>query len=247
MKSFPTEYDEQTLDSMYQKIGLSAPDLDLVSRYFDAFASFYEILSLKDAFMIFKRQNGDIVSEKQFIQFASAARHDESKCYFILAPDELYEEEICRSEMDWEVVADFLFMDEEDEMYYDISEIQKELPLYIPVKEKLLQNNRLGKVVEKTKQTLELQKFFQKTFHIAPEDAWDEVCDCDIVMILDVTEDIDAIIDEILDNFKIRNKHLKQRQIQELIPLLDDVYENTRLPIYRGFTPKEIEERTLND
>ena len=40
MKSFPTEYDAQTLDSMYQKIGLSAPDLDLVSRYFDAFASF---------------------------------------------------------------------------------------------------------------------------------------------------------------------------------------------------------------
>lgn len=73
------------------------------------------------------------------------------------------------------------------------------------------------------------------------------MCDCDIVMILDVTEDIDAIIDEILDNFKIRNKHLKQRKIQELIPLLDDVYENTRLPIYRGFTPKEIEERTLND
>ena len=144
-------------------------------------------------------------------------------------------------------MADFLFMDEEDEMYYDISEIQKELPLYIPVKEKLLQNTCMGNVVEKTKQALELQKFFQKTFHIAPEDAWDEVCDCDIVMILDVTEDIDAIIDEILDNFKIRNKHLKQRQIQELIPLLDDVYKNTRLPIYRGFTPKEIEERTLND
>ena len=242
MKSFPTEYDAQTLDSMYQEIGLSAPDLDLVSRYFDAFASFYEILSLKDAFMIFKRQNGDIVSEKQFIQFASAARHDESKCYFILAPDELYEEEICRSEMDWEVVADFLFMDEEDEMYYDISEIQKELPLYIPVKEKLLQNTCMGNVVEKTKQALELQKFFQKTFHIAPEDAWNEVCDCDMVMILDVTE----IIDEILDNFKIRNKRLTQRQIQELIPLLDDVYKNTRLPIYRGFTPKEIEERTLN-
>ena len=72
------------------------------------------------------------------------------------------------------------------------------------------------------------------------------MCECDMVMILDVTENIDEIIDEILDNFKIRNKHLTQRQIQELIPLLDDVYENTRLPIYRGFTPKEIEERTLH-
>ena len=68
MKEFPNEYDKQKLDSMYQEIGLSAQNFDLVSRYFEAFASFYDILSLKEAFRIFKRQNGDIVSEKQFIQ-----------------------------------------------------------------------------------------------------------------------------------------------------------------------------------
>ena len=247
MKEFPNEYDKQKLDSMYQEIGLSAQNFDLVSRYFEAFASFYDILSLKEAFRIFKRQNGDIVSEKQFIQFAAVARHDDARGYYILAPDELYEEEICRSEMDWEIVAEYLFMDADDDMYYDVSEIQSNMPLYIPAKEKLLQNGKLGNVVENTKQALALQTFFQKIFHISAVDAWHEVCDCNTHMTLDVTEDIDVILDEVFGEFEERNKRLTKKQIEELIPLLEDTYENTRLPIYRGFTPKEIKERGLSE
>ncbi len=113
MNDFPQSYEKETLNEMYSKLNLPKEQLQLLFDYFDALSGFYNIISLKDAFGIISRQNKNSISKEAFIEFAGIARHDHSHFYYILSPDELYDDapavDIWNMEIVHESLVDFDF------------------------------------------------------------------------------------------------------------------------------------------
>ena len=139
MKDFPEEYEREQLDEMYAALGLPEEQVSLLKNYFDAFGHFYQRISLRDAYDIFRRHNGEIISREDFISFSEIVRHEEKGfCfYFILAEDELFDNVADTQPIDREIVAECLVVVDE-ELYYQMRDAQADKPLYVPEKEELL-------------------------------------------------------------------------------------------------------------
>ena len=122
MKDFPEEYEREQLDEMYAALGLPEEQVSLLKNYFDAFGHFYQRISLRDAYDIFRRHNGEIISREDFISFSEIVRHEEKGfCfYFILAEDELFDNVADTQPIDREIVAECLVVVDE-ELYYQVT------------------------------------------------------------------------------------------------------------------------------
>lgn len=61
MKDFPDEYEREKLYEIYAALGLPEEQVKLLQDYFKAFSNFYCRITLRDAFDIFRRHNGDML------------------------------------------------------------------------------------------------------------------------------------------------------------------------------------------
>ena len=57
MIKLPKMYTANSIKAMHEKLNLDAQTVMLLYDYFDAFSNFYEMLPLKDAYKIIKKQN----------------------------------------------------------------------------------------------------------------------------------------------------------------------------------------------
>ena len=88
MIKLPKMYTANSIKAMHEKLNLDAQTVMLLYDYFDAFSNFYEMLPLKDAYKIIKKQNDELkLTEEGFIAFSEIARHEEH-FYFILGSEE---------------------------------------------------------------------------------------------------------------------------------------------------------------
>ncbi len=233
MGKFPRMYAESTLKRMYGKLGLPEETINLLHDYFLAFANFYFILPLKDAFEIIERQNKKLVTEEQFAAFAEIARHEE-QFYWILGKDELYTQVPKSSPLDREIVLEYL-VDFDYEDYCKLSQMQYGKQLYIPAKTELLKYCD-DSYIEETSQTRAIVDFIRTEFKCSPSDAYDLMCD----IVLDIKM-FDSGLDNVLNNFERMNiSFSSDKQLEKFIELYRELHNNTRLPANRGFTPKEI-------
>lgn len=89
MIKLPKMYTANSIKAMHEKLNLDAQTVMLLYDYFDAFSNFYEMLPLKDAYKIIKKQNDKLkLTEEDFIAFSEIARHEEH-FYFILGSEDL--------------------------------------------------------------------------------------------------------------------------------------------------------------
>lgn len=75
MIKLPKMYTANSIKAMHEKLNLDAQTVMLLYDYFDAFSNFYEMLPLKDAYKIIKKQNDELkLTEEDFIAFSEIAR-----------------------------------------------------------------------------------------------------------------------------------------------------------------------------
>lgn len=240
MNDFPQLYEKSRLDEMYAKLELSDETIKLLHDYFAAFNEFYRIISLHDAFGIIKRQNGDSISREAFIAFSEIVRHEDGHFYYVLGVDELYDDVPVSEIMDREIVSESL-VDFDLNDYYDVSDIQRGKPLYIPPKDELLKYAD-DMYYEHTPQTEALFEFFKNKMGMDSEEADDLVAECVLCIVCSIIPGENPMDDVINDFSRMRIKFTKL-QTDEFLRLVCDLANNTRLPCNRGFTPNELADR----
>lgn len=233
MSKFPRMYAESTLKRMYGKLGLHEETINLLHDYFLAFANFYFILPLKDAFKIIERQNKNLVTEEQFAAFSEIARHEEH-FYWILGKDELYTQAPESVPLDREIILEYL-VDLDYEEYYKLSQMQYGKQFYIPTKTELLKYCD-DFYVEETPQTKAIVDFIKTEFKCSPSDAYDLMGE----MVMDIKM-LDSGLDYVLNKLERMDISFScDKQVERFTELYTELHNNTRLPANRGFTPKEI-------
>lgn len=238
MSDFPQFYEKNKLDEMYAQLGLPDDTIKLLHDYFAAFGEFYYIISLRDAFSIIKKQNGDLISKEAFIAFSEIVRHEDGHFYYVLGADELYDDVPVSEIMDREIVLESL-IDFDD--YYGVSDIQRGKPLYIPQKEELLKYAD-DVYFEHNPQTEALSDFFHNKMGMDFAKADDRVGECVLCIICAVIPKDDPV-DDALSYFDRMNVKFTKLQEAEFLDLVCDLANNTRLPCNRGFTPNELADR----
>lgn len=242
MKDFPEEYECEKLDEMYAALGLPEEQLQLLKDYFDAFCRFYYRISLRDAYDILKRHNGDLISCDTFIAFSEVVRHEESRTcnYLILGEDELYEDVDDTQPIDREIVAEHLVMYDDGD-YDRFVAVQSRKPFYVPGKEEFLKYSD-DFYYERTPQLEVLEDFLIEKAGIAKDKAVDIIDECAMCITAaafpyeDITEAIEN--DIFIWRFPFTNF-----QREEFMRLACDAANNLRHPCNRGFTPNELAER----
>lgn len=232
MSKFPRMYAESTITRMYKKLGLPDETVSLLHDYFDAFSNLYQVLPLKDAFKIIESQNKGLITLDEFLAFSEIARHEEH-FYYILSKNELYLDAPDEEPIDREIVHESLVDIDFDE-YYNLVKNQHGKPLYIPVKQELL-NYKDDFYIADTPQVRAMENFFRTGLKMNAEKAEEMVGEC-LLTITCGDNPFNDIFAE-LERMKIS---FTEKQLDEFVALFSDLHNNTRLPQNRGFTPKEL-------
>ncbi len=233
MSKFPRMFAESTLKRMYGKLGLPEEAVGLLHDYFHAFANFYYILPLKDAFKIIERQNKNLVTEEQFIAFSEIARHEEH-VYWILGSESLYTREPESAPIDREIIVKHL-LDIDIYDYYRLSELQAGKKLYIPEKAELLKY-RDDSYIEETPQTRAVTSFIKSELKLSSSEIR-VLLDDMIWNIKSVDDRFDNII-EILESRKLLFS--SEEHFNKFARLYSDLNNSTHIPANRGFAPSEV-------
>ncbi len=231
--SFPEIYDGDTLRGMYDALDMTDEDISLLRDYFDAFANFYMVLSLKDAYKIIKRQNKDLITREKFTKFADMARH-ENHSYYILGDDELYEDEAAPDNPLDRKIVECSLVEIDYELYYDLAESIESFELFIPAKELLLKY-KSDSFYEKNVYSEALYNFFVNKLRMNEEEANQAVLDC--FPLLRVPSDSPYLC---VDYFKEEEGYkFTRNNLEEFLDIIERFYQNMRNPYFRGLTYKE--------
>ena len=233
MIKLPKMYTANSIKAMHEKLNLDAETVMLLYDYFDAFSNFYEMLSLKDAYKIIKKQNDKLkLAEEDFVAFSEIARHEEHY-YFILGSEELDKNRKKSKPMERTIIHESLVLI--DEMFYkNMITAQKGKPLFVPEKKKLLEFAD-DSYIEENEYTNELNRFLIQKMKLTRQDAWDTVGDC----ILEIKDSNDPL-EDVLSYLDYRDLLPDEKNLSELIGIISHLNNNTRTPINRGFSPVEL-------
>ncbi len=233
MIKLPKIYTANSIKAMHEKLNLDAETVMLLYDYFDAFSNFYEMLPLKDAYKIIKKQNEKLkLTEEDFIAFSEIVRH-EDHFYFILGSEELDKNRKKSKPMERTLLNESLVLI--DEIFYKtMVASQKGKPLFVPEKSKLLRYVD-DSFIEENEYTKDLKRFFVQKMKLSRTDAWDTVGDC----ILEIKNGENPL-EEVLSYLDYRELFPEEKNLSELIGIISRLNNFTRTPVNRGFTPVEL-------
>ncbi len=231
MSGYPKPYAESTLKTKYKQLGLPAETVELLHSYFSAFANFYGILTLKDAYNIIIKQNPELLTFDKLYEFTEIVKR-EKQYYYIVDADEMRSNALSTPETREIVAEDLLSVD--DDAYYELFEAQSDKPLYIPKKDELLRYEDEF-YYEKTPSSDAVEKFFIKRKKITGEDLLDVMAD--IICSYNIS---DNPIEEAFDSLEWMEIELTDDEVETLGELLCKLNNNFRTRFNRGYTPNEL-------
>lgn len=216
----------------------------LIEEYFDAFSHLYGIISMKRAFRIIKEQNPEInLQEDAFIDFIENFDFDE-KYYIIVYDEEMYcDSPVNKTDtMKKVLITDFLYA-VDDEAYDEMKHTQDGLRFYVPEREELLKYSS-DDYFEQNEPYFNLADYFINHMHLSVE-CTDEIIEEWVCIWRAETYGEDINVDMCLDSLVVHShgkfkKFKNIKQAKEFLRLFTDMYNNTRMPMYRGHTPKEV-------
>ena len=164
----------------------------------------------------------------------------------VLSPKEFYKDIDDSDPLDDEIVNDALYS-VDDDGYYELDEAQEDKPICVLPKEELLRYAD-DYYREDTSETQALERYLEKNAKILQppaslgyvNTARDLVDEYVVAVNMDFgfeSMDIDALLRlvDMPDNDRDCKKFL-----EGLIPLVNDVHNNTRMWVNRGYTPHEL-------
>ncbi len=116
----------------------------------------------------------------------------------------------------------------------DLLEIQEGKDFYIPSSDEILDFSK-NLYLSKEPAYVKLRSFFQKQLHLTYSEADDVTVQ--LWEGFSVGEDFQDLFQMILDEY---GENISEKSLQELVYLLQEANNHTRLMIHRGHTPKEI-------
>ncbi len=242
MKDFPTLYDEKMLDNMYHilydKYKVSKETEKLLYKYFSAINNFYEILPLNEAYNIITTQNPDLISKDAFLHFCEILRHGDQTEFLILSEDECFTDGE-ESNPFHRFICHASLWDYDGTEFYELFEEQYGKPIYIPAKDKLLKYTDEF-YLDQTPWVKNMKDFLFSVIH-------------DKNKASDYTEDFVWLLTEgdqdyrlCTERFELITKNNAKEYSNKFFECLYDLESNTRMPMHRGHTPKEMELLTGN-
>lgn len=231
---FPEQFTRRKLNSLYREIPLSDPAFRLLRKYFSAMANLYGRISLKKAKEIIFEQNPTLVSEEAFLKFAQIAVH-ENEYYYIMSEGELFSDRPMGEFLDKFIISDFLFIDEDLDLYIDIAESQNGKPYYIPQKAELLKYADIG-YTEDTPEKAEFVNTLISDFGIDTDDV---ECIVENVRYTNSKGDMEDIIELVEEH----NLNISKKRMDKLTAVYTDFKNNSRKFHNRGFTPIETSKK----
>ncbi|WP_219834950.1 YecA family protein [Paenibacillus sp. R14(2021)] len=188
----------------------------LVLRYTEAAANLYGICPVQKLIEIINDQNGSSLTEEQFNRIRLS---------------------VTDKVLTWDVQRGFLFSDGLDgeslDDYEAFLESVKDKPYYIPPKEELLRYAEID-YFEMTPQLEALKGYIMQ--QLGKGERLAEAIVDDIQLVCSMEEPLSVIMEE-FENRKIR---LSKKQLQDIMPLIINVNNTTRMWSNRGFTPAEL-------
>ena len=221
---------QQTINKKYKQLGLSKETVELLHRYFTAFANFYGIINFSDAYSIIDKQNPDLITFEKLYEFSNIVER-ETTYYYIVDRNEMYPDTVATPETR-EIVASYL-LDVNDQHYFDLSGYQQGKPIFVPSKEELLKHEDEF-YYEETPSSKALEKFFARK-RIIGERFLDVMAEIVSSVIFD-----DGTIDDAFYSLASLGIELTDAEVIRFGNLYCDFANNFRIPANRGYTPKEL-------
>lgn len=235
MKDYPQGYSSEVLEKMYAELPLSSEQTELLNSYFSAFANLYNIITIEKAYSIIKSQNPDEFTEENFLAFTEIVRHDERKWYCILSDDEISENGTESKPMQRKLIGEWLVEDYDD--LETMMFLQEGKPYYVPEKKELLEYAD-DFYYEKTPQIKALFDFFVNEMGMDEKKADDMVCETTATMCISLGK-----AEVPFRDFARLKVYFDMEQAEKFLNLFVDLYNNTRHPFNRGYTPDEMQKR----
>lgn len=211
---------------------LSEDKIDLLKRYFDAMANFYQLIPLKKAFEIINAQNGDSFSEEAFLTFAQLAKAEEMEyCYAIIDKSNFYrnipECQIMEKDLAHEAIIMF------DDNYDKLLKAKEGKSYYVPSKDELLKYANEYYIPE-SEQNDAMEEFIKKHVSGNPENI------LSLMLEFSYSAKNGETPLEAVDNIgKMYNIKHFVRNYDEFEALYINFFNNTRNPFLNGYTPAE--------
>ena len=203
----------------------------LLERYLDAASNLYGIIRLSKLLSIYNSQN-EPITEKAFLDFIEEIDVNE-KFYDFIGEDEFYDDIDMVTPIERDLVAKYLVIDDDLSLYDEVKKGQVGKPYYVPEKAKLLKYEDEF-YHEKTLSFISLRAFFRNQSSLTKEIA-DEITE-DIYNSANVFNgDVARVVHLIEHMFEFDNSTL-----EEFITLYIDMYNDTKLHINCGYSPKEM-------
>ena len=230
---------------LYDKMGLSKKDVQLLNDYFDAFSNFYGRLPLRTAFEIINEQNDGRFSEALLLKFTESKKREE-RFYYIINPSDFFEDREDLDKLDWEIAHESLFCVDEGE-YYDLCDAQEGKPICVLSKQELLKYAD-DFYKEETAENKALEKFLEENVEILQPPASSGCINTakdlvdEYILGLKIETDLTRIGIEDLLRLAIlpEDEEKYNRLMDELLPLAIDARNGTRIWANRGYTPTEL-------
>lgn len=219
--------------------GLPGGTEKLLRSYFDAFANLYGITPLYRAFRIIQKQNPELkLTEEDFLQFVDQLDQEE-RLYTIAGAEDIYDDvKEPTPPMKREIVAEYLYALDGFESYLELKEEQADKPYYIPEKDELLKYQD-DFYSEETKEFLDLGAYLRNVLKLKRAD--DVLSDLQLGARCGNSEPQMIISD--VERLAGRGCFHSLEQLNEFFQYYFAMYNSTRVPSNRGFTPNEIQER----
>ena len=126
---------QKTLEKEYAELGLPRETLDLLHDYFLCFSNFYGVISVRDAWNVFKNYEGiNLLHKKDFAAFSGIVRREPGHPYSVLELKEVYTDETTEDPLERLIVNNRLIGDGYGKysLLYNTVDRQQEKPYYLP-------------------------------------------------------------------------------------------------------------------
>lgn len=233
------DYAEYAKKKIFSRIDMPTEKIALVLEYLEAMSEFYELIPMTEVYRIVSMQNEGI-DEDEFYKVAEAVKESKDFYFAIYSYEEYYDEDVHDDIRKCSLMQESVYAVAED-IYENLLEQQEGKEFYVPEKEKLLKYAS-GNYIDYIPQLEKIEEFFGTVSHeskISHKEMAEEIY-------LHLHTCYDWNFEYVLREIARLKYMMTEKQVEDFIPLLDDLIKNTRFPITCGYTITEKPEYAEN-
>lgn len=131
---------QKTLEKKYSELGLSKAKTDLLHTYFRCFSNLYGVITVREAWDIFRHYEGTAIRKKDFAAFSSIVQREAGHPYSVYEMKEIFSGEETDDPLDRMIVNNKLVLSGYNRFIYVYATVerQRDKPYYLPDKEAFL-------------------------------------------------------------------------------------------------------------